>query len=141
MSRLEHVYLFRIPYSDTDAMGTYYNSRALEWFERGRTELCRGLGKPYRQWEQDGVALPIVEAHVEYQGRAQYDDQLRLTTRAAMAGRARMRFDVEVQHASSARPVCRGYTIHAITDLAGRPIRPPQWLLDLMECDPAERPA
>jgi acyl-CoA thioester hydrolase len=130
---LQHTHLFRVRYSETDAMGTYYNSRALEWFECGRTELCRTLGKPYGQWEQDGVMLPVILAHVEYLGRAQYDDELRMTVTASMTGRARLHFDVQIEQAAAGQPVCCGYTIHAITDLSGRPIRPPPWLLELLE--------
>jgi acyl-CoA thioesterase FadM len=44
-----------------------------------------------------------------------------------------MRFDVEIEQAETGKPVCRGYTIHAITDLQGKPIRPPQWLLKMFE--------
>ena len=127
-----HVLRFRVRYSETDQLGTFYNSRALEWFECGRTELCRALGKPYTQWERDGVGLPLVTAHVDYLGKAGYDDLLKITTSAALVGRARLRFDVEIQQAETGQPVCRGHTIHAITDLAGRPIRPPQWVVDLV---------
>ena len=100
---LRHIQQFRVRYSEIDQMGTYYNARALEWFEWGRTELCRALGKPYRQWEQDGVRVPLVTAHVEYQGRAQYDDELKMTTTAAMAGRARLRFDIQLENAQTGR--------------------------------------
>ena len=128
-----HTTELRVRYSDTDQMGTYYNSRALEWFEVGRTELCRATGKAYRQWEADGVFLPLTEAHVEFQGKAQYDDLLRITTRVSMAGRARLRFDVTVVQADSGQPVCRGYTIQAVVDARGRPIRPPQWVIELLK--------
>ena len=138
MSHLRHVHRFRVRYYDIDQMGTYYNARALEWFEIGRTELCRTLGKSYRQWEADGVALPVVIAHVEYQGKASYDDELTMTTVAAMAGRVRMRFDMQIENSQTGAAVCRGHTIHAITDLSGRPIRPPEWLRELMT-PPAER--
>ena len=127
-----HVHLLRVRYSETDGMGTYYNSRVLEWFECGRTELCRTLGKPYRDWERDGVMLPVVEAHVEYSGKAQYDDLLRICTTVSMAGRARLQFDMEIELAETGQPVCRGYTIHAVADSSGKPIRPPQWLVELM---------
>jgi len=130
-----HVHLLRVRYSETDAMGTYYNSRALEWFECGRTELCRTVGKPYTEWERDGVVVPIVTAHVEYQGRAEYDDLLKLTVAGSMAGRARLRFDVEIENAETGQPVCRGYTVHAIADPSGRPIRPPEWLRKIMEME------
>ena len=129
---LRHVHLLRVRYSEVDPLGTYYNSRALEWFECGRTELCRALGKPYTEWERDGVGLPLVTAHVDFLGKAQYDDLLRITTVAAMAGRASIRFDVEIDQAEGGTPVCRGDTVHTVTNSAGRPIRPPDWLLDIM---------
>jgi YbgC/YbaW family acyl-CoA thioester hydrolase len=72
---------FRVRYSETDQMGTFYYSRPLEWFECGRTELLRCLGLPYAEMEQRGVLLPVVEAHVDYLGRARYDDLLRMTSR------------------------------------------------------------
>jgi acyl-CoA thioester hydrolase len=135
MPLARHVHCFRVRYSETDQMGTYYNSRVLEWFECGRTELCRATGRPYRHWEQLGVMLPLTEAHVEYQGPARYDDRLKMTTTLTMPGRARMRFDVTIQHADSGEPVCCGYTVHAVTDTAGKPIRPPDWLRNLIDSE------
>lgn len=131
-ARHPHVHLLRVRYSETDGMGTYYNSRVLEWFECGRTELCRTLGKPYSEWERDGVMLPVVTAHVDYQGRARYDDLLQIRTTVSLSGRARLRFDMEIDQSDSGQPVCRGYTVHAITDLTGKPIRPPRWLMDIV---------
>ena len=125
--------LFRVRYSETDQMGTFYNSRALEWFECGRTELLRAMGLPYAEMERRGVFLPVVEAHVEYRGRARYDDQLQMTSRGALVGRARVRVEVEILQAASGAPVTQGYTIHAVTDPAGKPIRPPAWLAELFD--------
>jgi acyl-CoA thioester hydrolase len=133
MANVRHALHFRVRYSDTDQMRTYYNSRPLEWFEMGRTELLRALGKPYREMEPEGVLLPVKEAHVEYLGRAEYDDLLKMTSTLSMPGKARIRVDVEIEHAPSGEPVCRGYTIHVVTDASGRPIRPPKWLIDLVE--------
>jgi acyl-CoA thioester hydrolase len=133
MSHLQHDLLIRLRYSETDQMGTYYNSRVLEWFEQGRAELLRARGKPYSEMEKLGVQLPVSEAHVEFVGRAQYDDLLRIKTTVSMAGRARMRFDEQVEDAQTGRPVCRGYTIHAVTDMSGKPIRPPAWLVEAIK--------
>jgi len=123
--------LLRVRYSETDQMGTFYNSRALEWFEVARTDWLRQAGVPYAEMETRGALLPLVEAHVEFHGRARYDDQLELVTTAHMAGKARMRFDVSIAHASG-DPVASGYTVHAIVNPDGRPIRPPAWLLEAM---------
>jgi acyl-CoA thioester hydrolase len=131
----QHVLLFRVRYSETDQLGTFYNSRALEWFECGRTELLRDAGLAYAEMERRGVFLPLVEAHVEYLGRARYDDPLKMRSVLSMSGRARVRFDVFIEHAAG-RPVARGYTVHAITDPAGKVLRPPAWLVDLIKPQP-----
>jgi acyl-CoA thioester hydrolase len=125
-----HTISLRVRYSETDQMGTFYNSRALEWFECGRTELLRALGLPYAEIEGRGLFLPLVEAHVEYLGRARYDDPLLLTTTLRLLGRARVRLEAEIVQAEGGRPVARGYTIHAFTDRSGKPIRPPPWFLE-----------
>jgi acyl-CoA thioester hydrolase len=132
MAPPEHVLRLRVRYGETDQMGTYYNSRVLDWFECGRTEFLRALGIPYAEMEAKGVFLPIVEAHLHYRGRARYDDEIILTTTAALHGKARVRFDVRIVRAAGG-DVADGYTIHAITDAAGKPIRPPSWLARALE--------
>lgn len=122
----------RVRYSETDQMGTFYNSRALEWFECGRTELLRAAGVSYREIESRGVMLPIIESHVEYLGRAQYDDKLLITAAASMTGKARVRFEIEIVQAETSQPVARGWTVHAVVSPAGKAIRPPPWFLEIL---------
>ncbi len=135
-----HTLSLRVRYSETDQMGTFYNSRALEWFECGRTELLRALGLTYAEMEARGLFLPLVEAHVEYLGRARYDDLLRLTTLMRPLGRARVRLEVEIAQAEGGRPVARGYTVHAFTDRGGKPVRPPGWFLEAVGLAAQHRP-
>jgi acyl-CoA thioester hydrolase len=119
----------RVRYSETDQMGTFYNARALDWFECGRTEWMRHrLGLSYAEIEARGVYLPLVEVHLEFRGGARYDDLLTVSTCASLAGRARLRFEAQIHHQSSGKPVVAGYTIHAFTDATHKPIRPPDWL-------------
>jgi len=133
MTPLHDVLQLRVRYSETDQMGTFYNSRALEWFECGRTELMRRrLGLSYAELEARQVFLPLVEAHLEFQGGARYDDLLDVASTVAMSGRARLRFDVQINQNGSGKPVVRGCTMHAFADADGKPIRPPGWFLELM---------
>lgn len=135
MSPPTHEILLRVRYSETDQMGTYYNSRPLEWFECARSELMRALGRPYTEIENEGLFMPVREAHVEYLGKARYDDLLRVRSVLTMPSRAQVRFDVEITQAATGSPVCRGYTIHAVVNAAGRPVRPPPWLIELVFCE------
>jgi acyl-CoA thioester hydrolase len=128
-----HVLRFRVRYSETDQLGTFYNSRALEWFECGRTELLRALGMAYAEMEVRGACLPLVEAHVKYLGRARYDDLLELKTVLSMAGKASLKFDMEIVQTRDQAPVASGYTVHAITNSEGKPMRCPAWLREALE--------
>lgn len=125
-----HTHQFRVRYSETDQMGTFYNSRPLEWFECGRTELLRHLGLPYALMEERGLFLPVVEAHVKLEGRARYDDLLEMTTSLFWVGRVRCRCDNRIVRADGGKPVAQGYTIHVFANRDGRPIRPPAWFAD-----------
>ena len=133
MTGLSDVLQLRVRYSETDQMGTFYNSRALEWFECGRSELMRRkLGMSYAALEANGAFLPLVEAHLEFQGGARYDDLLDVASMVEVSGRAKLRFEVHVSHAESRKPVVRGYTVHAFTDRQGKAIRPPAWFIELL---------
>jgi acyl-CoA thioester hydrolase len=109
-------------------MGTFYNSRLLEWMEVGRSELTRAAGVPYAEWEKRGIMAPIVEANLKFKGRAGYDDMLQLNTSCSREGRVRLKFETTVVHAASGRAVAEGFTIHALTDMDGKPVRVPAWI-------------
>jgi acyl-CoA thioester hydrolase len=134
MSHLHDILQLRVRYSETDQMGTFYNSRALEWFECGRTELMRRrLGMSYATLEEKGVFLPLVEAHLDFQGGARYDDLLDIATTVELSGRAKLRFEVQITQKATGKPVVSGHTVHAFADTGGKPIRPPSWFVDLMQ--------
>ena len=134
MNHLQDVLQLRVRYSETDQMGTFYNSRALEWFECGRTELLRRrLRFSYAELEAKNVFLPLVEAHLEFQGGARYDDLLDIATTVDFSGRAKLRFDAQINQNVNGKPVVRGYTVHAFADADGKPMRPPPWFLELLQ--------
>ncbi|NOY80494.1 MAG: acyl-CoA thioesterase [Kiritimatiellaeota bacterium] len=115
---------YRVPYADTDQMGVVYYANYLVYFERLRNQLLRDLGLPYRQLEDMGFALPVIEAHVEYREGARYDDVLVVSGLAVRGRGARLRVDCEVRRGETL--LARGYTIHACVSLrTGRPVRLP----------------
>jgi len=127
-----HTHQLRVRYSESDRMGTFYNSRLLEWMEVGRSELIRATGNTYAEWEERGVMAPIVEANLKFRGRAGYDDLLEIKTTCQREGRARLRFESKLSLAESGRPVAEGYTIHALIDPNGKPIRIPDWVAEAL---------
>ena len=127
-----HTHQLRVRYSESDRMGTFYNSRLLEWMEVGRSELIRATGSTYAEWEERGVMAPIVEANLKFKGRAGYDDLLEIETACSREGRARLRFESKIVLAETGRPVAEGHTIHALVDPTGKPIRIPEWIAEAL---------
>jgi acyl-CoA thioester hydrolase len=117
---------FRVIYGDTDAMGHAYYGNYLRWFEIGRSEWFRRCGMTYREIEDKGTYLPVLEAHCSYKKPALYDDVLVIATTFRFEGPARLRFDYEIVRAGE--PIAGGYTVHACVNENGKPVKPPRYL-------------
>jgi len=122
----------RVRYADTDQMGVVYYANYLVWFEVGRTEWLRQTGWSYREMEEDGVALPVIEAHCEYRQPLRYDDEVAIATKALLVTPVRIRFDYEVTRAIDGTLSARGHTVHAAIDAAGKPRRLPSRVRELL---------
>src|SRR5574342_862135 len=83
----------RVIYGDTDQMGVVYYANYLRYFEAGRNEFIRAKGLPYRDFEaRHRLALPVVEATVQYRVPARYDDLVAGETFLTAVRRASARF-------------------------------------------------
>lgn len=70
----------RVRYGETDQMGyLYYGNYAL-YYEVGRTDAIRQLGFTYRELEEKGILMPVVEFHTQFLRPAYYDDLLTVHT-------------------------------------------------------------
>ncbi len=122
----------RVRYAETDRMGVVYYANYLVWFEVARTEWLRHAGWIYREMEQEGVSLPVIEAHCEYRRAARYDDELEIRTRGTLLSPVRVRFDYEIWRAGDDAALACGHTVHAGTDSTGRPCRLPDRVRTLL---------
>lgn len=70
----------RVRYGETDQMGyLYYGNYAL-YYEVGRAEAIRQLGYTYRELEEMGIMMPVVELNVQYYRPALYDNLITVKT-------------------------------------------------------------
>jgi acyl-CoA thioester hydrolase len=72
--------LIRVRYAETDRMGLLHHANYFIYFEQGRTELLRKRGLTYRDMEDAGHLLVIVDLGCKYKKPAYYDDVLTLRT-------------------------------------------------------------
>ena len=108
--------LIRVRYAETDQMGVAYYANFLIWFEQARTEYLHALGWPYRQAEERGFYLPVVEVKCRYKAPARYDDLLRIDSRIADYTAIRITMGYQVCHHESGRLLAEGQTVHVWTD-------------------------
>lgn len=118
--------IVRVRYAETDKMGFAYYANYLAWFEVGRADWMRSLGWTYREMEESGVMLPVIEAHCEYRQPSRYDDELEIRTEGRLLSPVRVQFQYEVVRQADAVVAAVGHTIHAALDMDGRPCRLPE---------------
>jgi acyl-CoA thioester hydrolase len=127
-----HRFEIRVRYGDTDQMGVAYYGNYLRWFEIGRAEMLRALGRTYREVEEDGIRLPVVEAWCRYLSPARYDDLLAIETGVARLARASVRFGYRIVRVADGARLAVGGTEHCFLDVAGKPARAPAPLAELL---------
>ena len=124
-----HETKLRVRYAEIDAQGHVNNAVYLSYFEVGRVEWLRAAGLSYRELEEQGYGIVVVEVLAHYRRAAFFDDELTLRTELANLSRASMRFEYEVSRGGEL--LVTGHTRHACVDLAtGKPIRVPEVLLE-----------
>jgi len=129
---MTHRFEVRVRYGDTDQMGFAYYANYLRWFEIGRAEMLRSLGTSYREVEESGVLLPVLEARCRYLKPARYDDRVMIETRVAELRRASVKFEYRILRAEDDVLLANGTTEHCFLDPEGRPGRPTPHLLGLL---------
>ena len=126
----------RVPYADTDRMGHVYYANYLVYFEIARSEYMRALGYTYRQCEEDGTYVPVVQSHVDYKGRVFYDDLIEVSAAIKLVKNTRMQFNYQIHRTADKQLVATGWTMHATVNEQGKPTRVPKKLIDLIRTLP-----
>ncbi|MBX9784604.1 MAG: acyl-CoA thioesterase [Chitinophagaceae bacterium] len=91
----------RVRYSETDQMKVVYHGNYAQYFEAARAEAIRDMGFTYKEMEDIGIAMPIVELHTKFLRPALYDDLLTIKTQLrAMPKDHRIEFHHEVYNES-----------------------------------------
>jgi acyl-CoA thioester hydrolase len=118
--------VIRVRYAETDQMRVAYHANYFVWFEVGRTDLLRRLGWSYREMEQAGFQLPVIEAHCRYVRSARYDEEIEIRTKAHLVSAVRVSFEYEAVRRCDQVVTATGRTLHATVNGDGRPCRLPE---------------
>ncbi|MDR3689413.1 MAG: thioesterase family protein [Fimbriimonas sp.] len=127
----------RVRYGETDQMGHAYYANYLYWFEQARGAWCRDRGWTYRQMEDLGYKIPVVEVHVEYKGEVLYDDLVVVKVWVSQLRRASIRFDYEVVNTSTGKVTTIGHTWHVLIGTSRKAVTMPVEIREWLTRDPS----
>ncbi|MBO7532685.1 MAG: acyl-CoA thioesterase [Victivallales bacterium] len=128
----ENTTQYRVCYADTDQMGVVYYANYFMLFERARTELLRLNGLSYKQIEEQGFMLPVLDAHAKYHRPARYDDLLDVTARVVEFDGLKLKTACEVKR-DGVLLVDGDVTLVFLNAQTGRPSRPPENIRKIFE--------
>ncbi|MBK7129776.1 MAG: acyl-CoA thioesterase [Crocinitomicaceae bacterium] len=120
----------RIRYSETDRMGYCYYGNYAQFFEIGRVETLRSLGISYKELEDQGIMLPVLDYQVRFLKPAFYDDLLTIKTTISKLPSARIVFDYEILNENNVLISTAQTTLVFIQDKTMKPCMVPQHLLE-----------
>lgn len=127
----------RVLYGDTDAAGVVYYGNYMRYFELGRTEYMRNLVRTsYREIEERGLVLPVIECYARYKAPAAYDDLLVIETSINELKNVSCRFSYRIFRKENDRSqilLVKGFTVNASVDRNGKLTKFPADLLEKMK--------
>jgi len=123
----------RVRYADTDQMGYVYYGKYAEYYEVARTEMIRELGFSYKEFEEQGIMLPVSSMKIKFFRAAHYDELITLVTRLDELPTARIRFICEMFNEEGLKLNEGEVSLVFSNAVTRRPSRPPENLLNSLK--------
>ncbi|HAQ36134.1 MAG: tol-pal system-associated acyl-CoA thioesterase [Maricaulis sp.] len=120
----------RVYYEDTDFSGIVYHARYLHFFERGRTESLRALGIHHSELieSDDPIAFAVRSMQIDWIAPAKVDNALVVET--LYRPNRGPRLIMEQAIVREGQTLCTASLEAVIIDPAGRPKRPPKFMVE-----------
>lgn len=109
-------------------MGIVYHTNYFEWFEISRVAMLDQIGLPYRELEERGFLLPVLEISAKYRMPAYFDDRLDVTCFLDEPPGLRINISYEVRRGDEL--LATGASRHVFMSPDGKAAKPPKDVLD-----------
>jgi acyl-CoA thioester hydrolase len=109
----------RVRYAETDRMGLLHHANYFVYFEMARTEMLRAKGISYREVEDAGHFLVIVDIGCKFKKPAYYDDLLTIRTTVARVTHVKIVHEYHVLRDGVL--LAEGHSTLACVDREGKP--------------------
>lgn len=128
-----HSTQLRVRYAETDQMGYVYYGNYATYFEVARVETMRSFGITYKELEEDGVMMPVLEYKSKYIRPAKYDDLLTISIYIKTMPSTRILFEYEVKNEAGVLLNVAETTLVFIDMKSGKPCQTPENFKKLLQ--------
>ena len=123
----------RVRYGETDRMGYAYYGNYAQYYEVARVEALRKVGFSYKEIEDRGILLPVVDFTIQYKKPAYYDDLLTIVTTIKELPGVRFTFHYECFNENRDLLNTGVVTLVFVDKERNKPCIPPDWFMDEVE--------
>jgi acyl-CoA thioester hydrolase len=123
----------RVRYGETDQMGYCYYGNYAQYLEIGRVEALRSIGIRYKNLEEEGIMLPVLDLQIKYISPAKYDDLLTIETTIQEVKGSRIFFNYIIYNEFEKEIVLAQTTLVFVSKETMKPIKAPESLLNAIE--------
>ena len=114
-------YVRRANYYETDQMGVVHHSNYIRWFEEARIDFFRQHGIDYREMENQGIIIPVVDVQCTYKRSVRFDDWMEIHLVMDQYNGVRMCFRYEVRFQKDGALAATGHSTHCFIGKYGKP--------------------
>ncbi len=122
----------RVRYAETDQMGVAHHGSYVVWFEVGRSAYCRAKGFSYRDLEEGGYRLVVVDLRARYKGSVKYDDLIVVQTHLRDLKTRMVTFGYRILQKETQEVLVQGETRHLCLNKKGNACSMPERFLKML---------
>ena len=106
----------KVRYAETDAMAVVHHANYYIYFEVAREDLIRESGISYKDLEDKGIMMPLIETHCKYIEAAKYDDDLVVESSISELTPVKVRIEYIVRRKNDNTILATGNTLQTFVD-------------------------
>jgi len=123
----------RVRYAETDQMGYCYYGNYAQYFEVARVEALREIGVNYKNIEEMGFLMPVLDYNIKYLKPAFYDEELIIVCKIPVLPGVRIKFEYETFNQNKEKINFATTTLVFLDKKSKKPVNCPSIIIDKLK--------
>jgi len=124
------IYENTVRFEETDAQGIVFYGNYVIYQDEALTAYLAEIGYPYREFEESGWDVHVVNLELDYRGSAEFRDRLVSAVRSNAIDDSSIEFEYQCRRKADDEVLAEGSLTHVAVGEDGSPTRVPQQFRD-----------